>query len=137
MTTVAILPVPAEKGGMAYYGVAGEKRSQGSTVGEALDAVMVQLPDSWDHLLVVVRSPRPDRFFDASQRQRLRELLDAWRKARDSGATLPPEEQAELDALVKTEFRASADRAALLASLPQVETRGSEKHTILFRDDVA
>jgi len=66
-------------------------------------------------LLVVVRSSRPDRFFGASRRQRLRELLDAWRKAKDTGAALPPEGQAELDALIKTEFRASVDRAALLA----------------------
>ena len=73
---------------------------------------------------MVVRSPRPDRFFDASQRHRLRELLDAWRGAKDSGAALLLEEQAELDALIKTEFQASANRAALFASLPRVETRG-------------
>ena len=39
MTTVAILPVPTGKGGIAYQGVAGEKRSQGNTIGEVLDAL--------------------------------------------------------------------------------------------------
>ena len=124
MTTVAILPLPTERGAMAYYGVQGEKRSHGSTAGKALDALIAQIPAAQEHLLVVVRSPRPDRFFDASQRHRLRELLDAWRGAKDSGAALLLEEQAEMDALIKIEFQASANRAALFASLPRVETRG-------------
>lgn len=118
MTTIAILSLPTEKGGIAYYGMAGEKRSQGRTAGEALDALMVQFPEAAEHLLVLVQSPRPDRFFDASQRHRLRELLDAWRGAKDSGAALLLEEQVELDALIKTEFQASSNHAALLASLP-------------------
>jgi len=66
---VAILPLPTESGGIAYYGVAGEKRSWGSTAGKALDALTAQLPDAQDYLLVVVRSSRPDRFFGASRRQ--------------------------------------------------------------------
>jgi hypothetical protein len=113
---VAILPLPTERGGIAYYGMAGEKRSRGSTAGQALDALMAQLPEAQDFLLVVLRSSRPDHFFDASQRQRLRELLDAWRKAKEAGTALLPEGQAELDALIKTEFRAAADRAAFRAS---------------------
>lgn len=124
MTTIAILSLPTEKGGMTYYGTAGEKRSQGRTVGEALDALAVQFPEVVEHLLVLVRSPRPDRFFDASQRQRLRELLDAQREAKDADAALALEEQTELDTLIRTEFRASANRAALFAGLPRVETRG-------------
>ncbi len=114
MTTVAILPVPTEKGGIAYQGVAGEKRSQGNTVGEALDALTAQFPDAQEGLLVVVQSLHPDRFFDAQQQRRLGELMDAWRKARDAGTALPLDEQAELDALIEAELNGAAGRAAAL-----------------------
>ena len=115
MTTVAILPVPTEKGGIAYQGVAGEKRSQGNTIGEALDALTVQLPETYDSLVVVVQSLRPDRFFDAEQQRRLGELMNAWREARDRGTTLSPTKQAELDGLIEAELKGSASRAAALA----------------------
>ncbi len=120
MTTVAILPVPTEKGGLSYRGVAGDKRSQGSTPGEALDALATQLGDDGTRLLVVVQSLRPDRFFSAAQQQRLSELMEQWRAAHDQDQSLPSERQAELDALVEAELSASADRAAALAAeLPQ------------------
>ena len=115
MTTVAILPVPTEKGGIIYQGVAGEKRAQGNTIGEALDALTAQLPEAQDSLVVVVQSLRPDRFFNAQQQRRLGELMDAWRSARDMGATLLPTEQAELDGLIEAELNGSAGRAAALA----------------------
>lgn len=75
MTTVAILPVPTEKGGISYRGLAGDKRSQGRTAGEALDALTAQLPDDETGLLAVVQNLRPDRFFDAVQQRRLGELI--------------------------------------------------------------
>ena len=83
MTTVAILPVPTEKGGLSYRGVAGDKWSQGSTPGEALDALATQLGDDGTNLFVVVQSLRPDRFFNADQQQRLSELMEQWRTAQD------------------------------------------------------
>jgi len=55
-------------------------------------------------------------FFNAAQQQRLSELMGRWQSARDVGASLPLNEQAELEALVETELRASADRAAVLAN---------------------
>ena len=115
MTTIAILPVPTGKGGIAYQGVAGEKRSQGNTVGEAIAALAVQLPEAQDSLALVVQSLRPDSFFDAQQQRRLGEMMDAWREARDMGAALPPAEQAELDGLIEAELNGSASRAAMLA----------------------
>ncbi len=114
MTTVAILPVPTEKG-IAYQGAAGDKHSQGRTLGEALDALTPQLPDAEAGMLVIVQSLRPDQFFNAAQQQRLGELMTAWRQARDSGTAFPSEEQKELDALIETELYASASRAARLA----------------------
>lgn len=114
MTTVAILPVPTEKG-VSYQGTAGEKHSRGRTLGEALDALTPQLPDAEDGLLVVVQSLRSDQFFSAVQQQRLGELMVSWRQARDLGAALPAAEQGELDALIEAELYASASRAARLA----------------------
>ena len=58
---------------------------------------------------------RPDRFFDAAQIARLRELMDAQRQANAANTPLPPGETAELAALINAELYASADRAALLA----------------------
>jgi hypothetical protein len=117
MTTIAILP---EGLGAAqrYRAVAGEKQSVGKTAGEALDALTAQLDEPERGTLVVVQSFRPDPFFTASQRQRLEELWRGWRAAREAGTTLSPEEQAELEALVQAEVKASAERAkALLLGL--------------------
>jgi hypothetical protein len=55
-----------------------------------------------------------DRFFTRQQQQRLAELMDLWRAARDTGAPWSGEEQTELDALVNAELRAANDRAASL-----------------------
>ncbi len=55
----------------------------------------------------------------AEQRERLAHLMARWHAARDSAASLPAGEQAELDALVDAELRASGDRAASAAQ--QVE----------------
>ncbi len=115
MTTVAILPVPMEKGGVSYRGIAGDVRSQGSTVGEALDALTTQLADAQAGLLVLVQSLRPDQFFDASQQRRLGELMASLRQARADGTALPQSEQMELDRLIEAELYASASRSALLA----------------------
>jgi hypothetical protein len=38
--------------------------------------------------------------------------MGRWRAARDSEQTLPPDEQAELDALVHAELHATTQRAA-------------------------
>jgi hypothetical protein len=62
---------------------------------------------------------RPDEFFTAQQQERLAALMERWRAARDAGASLPPDEQAELDALVQAEVRAAGERAAaILRQLP-------------------
>ena len=62
-----------------------------------------------------MQSLRPDRFFTAAQQERLTALMDRWRTARDQGATLPADEQTELEALIAAELQASAARAAALA----------------------
>jgi hypothetical protein len=58
MTRVAILPVPTERGIVSYRAVAGAKHSQGSTVGEALDALTPQLSiDEAGTLIIVLAVP--------------------------------------------------------------------------------
>ncbi len=115
MTRITILPVPTGKGGSSYRAVAGDKHSEGDTAGAALDALTAQLSEDEAGTLVIVQSLRPDRFFNAAQQQRLAELMDRWRTARDQGGALPADEQAELQRLIEAEVRASADRAAALA----------------------
>jgi hypothetical protein len=61
-----------------------------------------------------MQSQHSDRFFNAVQQQRLADLMERWRTARDQGETLPPDEQSELEALVEAELAASADWAAAL-----------------------
>ncbi len=55
-----------------------------------------------------------DWFFSAFQQQRLSDLMNLWRTARDEGQTLPPEQQAELDSLVEAELKAATARTAAL-----------------------
>lgn len=114
MTAATILPVPTEKGGILYRGVAGDKLSEGSTVGEALDALKAQLPED-EPSVVIVQSLRPDQFFDAAQQRRLAELMGDKSAALHQGTALGPQEQTELDALIEAELSASANRAAMLA----------------------
>lgn len=115
MTMVSILPVKTETGTVCYSAVSGDKRSQGSTAGEALDAMTAQLPAHASGTLVILQSLAPDRFFDAAQQQRLAELMKRWRDARDQGMGLSAEEQGEFDALVQAELNASGSRAASIA----------------------
>jgi len=114
MTKVAILPVPSEKGVVSYLAVAGDKHSQGSTVGEALDALTPQLSIDEAGTLIIVQSLRPDRLFNAEQQNRLANLMERWRVARDRGETLPVAEQSELETLVEAELHAAGRRAAVL-----------------------
>ena len=62
----------------------------------------------------VVPQQGPDRFFTATQQQRLEQLMTRWRTARDGNAAIPPEEQAELESLVAAELGAAAQRSEAL-----------------------
>jgi hypothetical protein len=113
MARVEILPVPDAAGVIVYAAVSGEKESRGRTPGEALDALMSQLSGD-SAILVIVQDMAPDRYFNAEQQRRLRELMARWREARDAGRDLPAPEQSELDALIESEVRASGRRTAAL-----------------------
>ncbi|HEY9597060.1 MAG TPA: hypothetical protein V6D33_05270, partial [Cyanophyceae cyanobacterium] len=64
--------------------------------------------------LLIIQNFRPDWFFSTQQQQRLSNLMNLWRTAHDQGQTLPPEQQAELDNLVKAELKATTARTAAL-----------------------
>lgn len=113
MTTIAILPEAAGTG-KAYRAIAGAVQSVGKTPGEALDALTAQLDDRDTGTLIVVQHQRPDRYFTAAQQQRLAELMNRWRTARDTGAPWSIAEQSELEALTEAELQAAAERAASL-----------------------
>jgi len=120
MITVAILPVSDASGERIYRAVAGDKQSTGKTAGEALDALTAQLEGSELGTLLIIQSFRPDWFFSAQQQQRLSDLMNLWRTARDEGQTLPLEQQAELNSLVEAELKAATARtAALVQQLSQ------------------
>ena len=53
----------------------------------------------------------PDKFFDAVQIARLKELFDRWRMFRDTREPFLDEDQAELETLTMTELKASGLRA--------------------------
>src|SRR5262249_55493850 len=104
-------------GVVTYRAIAGSHQSTGRSPGEALDKLISQLPEEETGTLLVLQNMRPDRFFTEAQRVRLAELMTRWRTARDRGQLLPPDEQAELDALVDAEVRASGERAAARTSI--------------------
>lgn len=114
MTNITIMPENAETDSITYCAIAGERQSTGATVGKALDALLPQLSEDESSTLIIVQNRRPDAFFSAGQQQRLEDLMAQWRAARDAGRTLPPADQAELEALVEAETRSAGERAAAL-----------------------
>jgi hypothetical protein len=111
MTTITILPESVSKDGVIYRAIAGAKHSEGRTVGEALDELTKQLGSGDTGTLVIVQNLRPDHFFTAGQQQRLGELMERWRAARDNDLALPVDDQAELESLIEAELRAATKRA--------------------------
>jgi hypothetical protein len=115
MTVITIVPEEAQGSPARFRATAGEAQSVAATAGQALDALAAQLGGLDGTTLIAVQMMRPDALFTAAQQQRLTELMARWRAARDTGQPFPPEEQAELDALVEAELQAATQRSAALA----------------------
>jgi hypothetical protein len=115
MNKVAILPIPEKNGITSYYAVKGDKQATGTTAGRALDALTEQLGNEKANTVVIAQHSSPDGFFSASQQQRLAELMERWRVARDKERALPASEQQELENLIEAELKASAARASAIA----------------------
>lgn len=58
MTKVAILPVSTTPGHISYYAVAGDKRAQGRTAGEALDGLTAQLSRDEAGMIIIRVAPK-------------------------------------------------------------------------------
>ena len=114
MTTISIVPERQHEGNTNYRAVAGTLQSEGKTPGEALDALTSQLNETESSALVIVQQMRPDQFFTLAQQQRLAELMQRWRTARNTDTSLSPEEKVELEELVQAELQAATNRAASL-----------------------
>ena len=115
MTTISILPVPDNQGGCTYEAVAGASHAAGSTPGMALDAITPHLPGGASKTVVVVHGQEVDHHFTAPQQERLQILMERWRIARDSGISLSPVEEQELQELVQLEVAAAGARANAIA----------------------
>lgn len=61
-----------------------------------------------------LQNQQPDDYFTGEQQQRLSELMERWRVARDSGTELPADKQAELQTLIKAELQGAIKRAEAL-----------------------
>ena len=114
MTMIAILPEGPGVPATSFRAVAGALQAVGKTAGAALDAVTSQLDEAAAGILLVVQHLHADQFFTAVQQQRLQQLMERWRQARDAGTVLPAKEQTELDSLVEAELRGAGARAASL-----------------------
>ena len=114
MKTIAILPIPSPDGSPVYHAISGDKQSSGNTAGQALDALTAQLSDTDFGGTIVLQSFRGDPYFSEAQKQRLAELMAAWRDARDRGVEFDRQLQTELEALTETELKAASDRSATL-----------------------
>lgn len=112
MTTVSVF-APSPAGG-GYWAVSDGAEATGDTPGQALDALVERTGPTTGATLVVIQPKAGDTFFSEAQRQRLGELMDRWRVARDHGTVLPAAEQAELDALAAEELNAATARSAAL-----------------------
>jgi hypothetical protein len=114
MATITVIPDDPRAATSPYRAVAGETHAVGFTVGQALDGLRTKLGEPKETTLVIVQPMTPDTFFTAEQQDRLSALMTRWRAARDTGTHFAPDEQSELDALVKAEARAAGERAAQL-----------------------
>lgn len=114
MTPVAILPISDAQGERSYRAITGDKQSVGKTAGQALDALTAQLDQGEFTGLLLLQSFQPDLFFTTAQQERLSELMNLWRAARDQEQGFPTELQSELDQLVEAELRAATARTASL-----------------------
>src|SRR6187402_2014887 len=106
MNTIAIVS-PNNTEDIHFFATSGPHQSSGKTMGEALDALTLQLNSIESETLVLIQKRGPDQFFTAEQHSRLRELMDRR-------ASLSPDERIELEALVDAEIDATVARTEAL-----------------------
>jgi len=115
MTVVTVTPESSHEDAEFFRARVNGHHAVGRTAGEALDGLREYLASEAGSTIVLVQRLGGDSYFGADQIKRLGELMGRSREARDAGATLPSNEQTELESLIQAEFEASARRSANLA----------------------
>ena len=115
MSNVSVFPDASNTTPRLYRAVAGDREAVGLTVGDAVNGVTEPMGDPSETMLILVQPMQPDRFFNAEQIHRLKELMTKWRTALNAGTALPAAEQAELDDLVRVEWEGMIERTKALA----------------------
>ena len=100
--------------GKVFSAVSGKYKSVGKTIGEAIDALEKQSATE-PNSIIYIQDFQPDEFFTAKQQQRLSELMQKWRDARDHNLSFSAEDQRELEKLIDKELEGSAKRSAQIA----------------------
>jgi hypothetical protein len=117
MQTIAILPESTLEQ-PSYRAICGDYQVIGSTLGQALDQLEVELTKEPErHMcetLVILQRFHPDDLFTAEQQARLRDLMDRHHYAINQGQPLAPRLQTELEQLVKAELEANIRRSQRL-----------------------
>ena len=115
MSTISVFPEsnPLPR---VYRAVSGEREAIGPTIGDAVNNLTNKFGEPDGTTLVVVQVMKPDRYFTAEQIIRLRDLMDKWRSARDTGAAFSHDEQVELDALIQAELEGMIQRTKALVA---------------------
>ena len=115
MCKVMIHQIRSEDSVVVFRATAGQKQATGRTAGQALDALIAQLPAVDVDTVVIVQSIQPDRYFTAKERERLEELVALKREALAKNSSLSPEQTTELENLVEAELQAATVRAEALS----------------------
>lgn len=116
MQTIEILPdftTPHSH----YRATCGNYHATGQTAGQALDTLEAELnitSTETGETLIILQRFRPDDLFNATQQQRLRELMDQFHAAIDQGTQLLPSTQTELESLIEAELEANIQRSQRL-----------------------
>jgi hypothetical protein len=99
-----------------YRAVRGKQQAEGDTPGQALDSLekLLAAEERAVNSLVIVQRFQPDAFFSKPQQDRLQALMNQFRSAINTDATLSPEEHAELEQLIDAEWIAAIARAAAI-----------------------
>jgi hypothetical protein len=115
MTTALLLPETTSDGETVFWAVVGNRQFSGRTLGEALDAMLKQIPKE-EQTSILLRQVGSDAFFAEEKRLRLQFLMEKWRSHRDEQGNWSEAEQAELQTLTKEELLATAKRTEFLHS---------------------
>lgn len=89
-------------------------QSTAHTGGLARDALTVQVQTHEQGNITTMENSTPDAIFTVEQQQRLEQLMNRWRNAREAGQRLIPKVQTELEDLMAAEVRGASQRAACL-----------------------